>query len=477
MFQPVGDAHKVPIVEGTPIAEAKPFNTNQYNTSKPWDAYSNNSYSNYNGSKGETQPTRYNDIIFAIAFILHIFFMAILLVLNTASGNEYNGNGSYSGIIGIIFTCGLISVGLSTAALTFMMNYATELVKMALFFSIACNALIGILGIMTGQIMMFCIGLVCFALSCCYAYFVWSRIPFATANLKTSLVAVKQNMGLFLSAAWFILVAFLWTIGWAILSRNYMSSYGSGIIFLLLLSFFWTHQVLTNTLHVISSGVIGTWWFVPEETSTSLFSPALTSSFQRACTYSFGSICFGSLLVAIVQALKQLLHMIRDDENILNCLIDCILDCLESIIEYFNKWAYVYVGLYGYSYIEAGKNVMTLFQNKGWTTIITDDLAENVLFMINVGISVISGFVSFVMVHFDNNLIGVLNVSNPGLIGFLLGMIVGFVFSSILLSVVGSAINTVIVCFAESPGEFEQNHCELSSEMRNAWRSAWPNEF
>jgi hypothetical protein len=53
-------------------------------------------------------------------------------------------------------------------------------------------------------------------------------------------------------------------------------------------------------------------------------------------------------------------------------------------------------------------------------------------------------------------------------------LIVGFVFCSILMSVVGSAVNTVIVCFAESPAEFEANHPQLSAEMRHAWVQAWP---
>lgn len=39
--------------------------------------------------------------------------------------------------------------------------------------------------------------------------------------------------------------------------------------------------------------------------------------------------------------------------------------------------AFVYVGLYGYSYIEAGKNVITLFKNRGWEAIIADDLISN----------------------------------------------------------------------------------------------------
>ena len=49
---------------------------------------------------------------------------------------------------------------------------------------------------------------------------------------------------------------------------------------------------------------------------------------------------------------------------------------IEAIVEYFNRWAFIYVGLYGYSFMEAGQNVMTLFKARGWTMIITDDLVR-----------------------------------------------------------------------------------------------------
>ena len=51
-----------------------------------------------------------------------------------------------------------------------------------------------------------------------------------------------------------------------------------------------------------------------------------------------------------------------------------------------------------------------------------------------------------------------------------IGLLVGYLFSSIMMAVVGSAVSTAIVCFAESPAEFEANHPELSLEMRSAWQ-------
>ena len=263
-------------------------------------------------------------------------------------------------------------------------------------------------------------GLVSFALGICYAYFVWGRIPFAAANLNTALSAVKSNMGLAGIAYFFLFVAFGWSVWWSVAAGGAMNGMGSGIVFLFLVSYYWTHQVIQNTVHVTVAGVIGTWWFIPDEAS-SCCSPALKDSFVRATTYSFGSICFGSLLVALVQALRTLQHMLRenDDFNFLVCIIDCILACIESIIEYLNTWAYVYVGLYGYSYLDAGRNVITLFQNKGWTTLITDDLAQNVLFMMSVGIGLVSGLVGLIVAAIDKDIFAGLGYDDAGAVGFL----------------------------------------------------------
>ena len=120
-----------------------------------------------------------------------------------------------------------------------------------------------------------------------------------------------------------------------------------GYMFLLLLSLYWTQQVFANTIHVIVAGVVSTWWFAPDEAS-SCCSVAIKDSFVRATTSSFGSICFGSLLVAIIQTLRSFVESARHDNSndgcaaFVLCLVDCCLQCLQGILEYFNKFAYIY---------------------------------------------------------------------------------------------------------------------------------------
>merc|ERR1712157_399590 len=106
-----------------------------------------------------------------------------------------------------------------------------------------------------------------------------------------------------------------------------------------------------------------------------------------------------------------MVHLLRsqdqnDDSNdilqcILLCITECILSLLEDIIEYVNKWAYVYVGVYGYSYLEAAKSVKELFEAKGLTTIITDDITSYALSMLMLVDAILTGFFGVAIGHTD----------------------------------------------------------------------------
>lgn len=98
------------------------------------------------------------------------------------------------------------------------------------------------------------------------------------------------------------------------------------------------------------------------------------------------------------------------------CLADCLLSCLDNMARYFNRWAFIYVGrssslasstssspvgplslayprllwlcewlwylptigIYGYSFTEAGARVFDLFQSRGLTAVINDSLISRV---------------------------------------------------------------------------------------------------
>lgn len=76
------------------------------------------------------------------------------------------------------------------------------------------------------------------------------------------------------------------------------------------------------------------------------------------------------------------------------------------------------MGIYGFSYLEAGRNVVQLFENKGWSVIITDDLCDRALFMVSLSVGFVTGLITWAIAAADQSLLGDLG-DGAGLGGFL----------------------------------------------------------
>lgn len=64
-------------------------------------------------------------------------------------------------------------------------------------------------------------------------------------------------------------------------------------------------------------------------------------AFKRSMTYSFGSICFGSLLVSIIQLLKQAASLAQSQTDgiigtIIICIVQIIIGIAQWLAEFFN---------------------------------------------------------------------------------------------------------------------------------------------
>lgn len=469
-------------------------------------------------TKGEKQESKCRDAWAALLFYAQFIAIAVVagwLGVPAIQDGSYNdastttGSGTdYTGLIYASLIAGGSSLVLSALSLSVMSACPKFLIQISLLFSLALSLLVVVVSFFYGNVVGGIFGIIFFLINVCYACAVWRRIPFAAANLTTGLTAVKRNAGSFVVAYLITLLMFGFTALWmtatvGVYDREGLctttatstSDNGSsatsttttcnsgnlawGYLFLLLLSLFWTQQVFQNTIHVVIAGVVSTWWFSPDEAS-SCCSVAIRDSFVRATTTSFGSICFGSLLVAIIQTLRAMVQSARRDDvdgcaAFLLCILDCLLRCIEDMLEYFNKFAYIYVGMYGYSYLEAGKNVMTLFNQKGWTIIISDNLVSNVLSLFCLVVGCLTGCVGLIVKEAEPLWFEAYGGSATG-VAFGFSFLIGIVISAILLSVVDSSVNTVLVAFAEAPSEFEENHPQLSSDMREAWRQVYPAE-
>ena len=144
--------------------------------------------------------------------------------------------------------------------------------------------------------------------SCSYVYAVRRRIPFASANLATACAAVTDHPQVVYTAFGALVVQVLWVVFWSMAFFGVeANSTDDGYIceFFMLISFFWGLLVIKNIVHCTTAGTVGSWWFVANPQKP------VMGAVKRAMTTSLGSICLGSLVVAVLKAMRVMIDSAR----------------------------------------------------------------------------------------------------------------------------------------------------------------------
>jgi len=477
---------------------------------------------------GEVQPKAYRDCFWAFLFLAQLAVVAVVGIMGIRnfikSPNLYPADDDDSVTFdrkhAIVFLAVLpctVIVLPSILINLLLVAFSAMLIQISLLIAPASYIIAFVISISTMNCPIALLSLIMFLVSAYYATKVWHKIPFATANLKVALASIRDNHGLWILAYVSTLKSYAWFFLWGAaafemlnFSPNWIyncttetpekdfcsvATQGKFIGIGMLLSLLWTHEVIKNVFHTTVAGVVGTWWFDPEEArsasargaSTGVFgccgcSTAILDSWTRSGLYSLGSIALGSLLVGILKIISFVVRCGRQQRDqqrrlrgvqgtdFLFCFLQFFVDRLERFLEYFNVWTYVYVGLYGYDYWTAGKQVATLFRARGWDVIITDNLVSRSLSMMTTLIILIMGLVGVLLAFIvDTSWI---------FVGLFMGIVLGTMSCQILFGVVTSAVNTVVVCFAESPNQLNQNGHDTKhfQELIEGYRKAYPNE-
>jgi hypothetical protein len=181
------------------------------------------------------------------------------------------------------------------------------------------------------------IGLVCLVFLYCYIKAAIPRIPLAKLFLGFAGKFIQQQPSMIGYELCALVVTVMWLCFW---SFSLAVSASWGMMLLYVLSLFWTCEVVKNVVHVTCSGTLAAWYFQVDQGNN-----PTAKAFKRAVTTSFGSICFGSLLIAIVRTLKWVVNECRKKEGnaVLLCLAACILRCIESWMDFVNEYAFTQV--------------------------------------------------------------------------------------------------------------------------------------
>lgn len=106
-------------------------------------------------------------------------------------------------------------------------------------------------------------GIIALALSVAYAFIVWDRIPFASANVLTALTAIRTYPGLTLLALLFQALALAWSIYFCVVvvgvydaiqeeTLIIAKSWTIALYTALGVSYYWTYQVISVSILLLT---------------------------------------------------------------------------------------------------------------------------------------------------------------------------------------------------------------------------------
>lgn len=364
-------------------------------------------------------------------------------------------------LVGVTFLLVAVGAALAMLSLSLMSKYPEKAIIAANVGAAALNIIAAVIAFATGVVVAGALLLICGALQLLWLYLVRARIPFSALLLKNATQLVQRYKAVILVNFGLVACFTAYMLFWSAMIYPYMnrsvqteepSPKDGGLSTLFLFLILWTSQVVFNVMHVTACGLAATWYFV----GTNAMPPNPTSaSFKRAITTSFGSICFGSMLVAIVKLLRMIAESQRKNENtFVACVFECLLACLERLIEYFNTYAFVHVAIYGCSYMEAAHRTWELAKNCFFAAYFNDALVGTTCVMIALGMS---GFVG---------VITAVAAANVGL-GIIVFIVV-FCVHTLVFKSLESFVVTLFVCFAQHPQALQVTSPELHAMLTQA---------
>lgn len=325
------------------------------------------------------------------------------------------------------------------------------------------------------------------------AWCYWSarlRIPFSATVLEIVIDVMKAYPStLFTSLIGIILSGLFSTLFSVVIvatyvkydpnSKNEGCSVGGGdcsqgkLIGVLVFVFFagyYISEVLKNVIHVTIAGVYGTWFYLSGSDQGAPRHPAL-GALKRALTYCFGSICFGSLIVSIIQLIKALVQILKQNafgngDMCAGCgflILDLIIGFIDWLVRYFNHYAYCYVALYGKSYIRSARETFDLIRFKGVDALINDCFISTSLHLYSIFVGYLVALLAYLYLKLTKPEYNSNGTYYAPVIAF--AFLIAGQITRISISVIESGTATFFVALAKDPEVFQMTNRNRFDEI------------
>ena len=221
-----------------------------------------------------------------------------------------------------------------------------------------------------------------------------------------------------------------------------------------LFSLFYIYALISSFSQFIYASSASIWYFNNEKGTEGHL---ILKSFKRAFRYHFGSIAFGSLIVAIVRFLMFLFERFKKSMEktvgkknpgkcykCILCCVGCCLRCIEKTLEYVNKHAFIMISIKGDCFcVAAWEGFALIVRNLGRFSVLIL-LGKLFTTIGTLFITVASGIIGYLVIQNYGFLSEEINSSFlPVCCMVLVGLIIGLV----SMNVFGMSADTLLYCF------------------------------
>lgn len=244
-----------------------------------------------------------------------------------------------------------------------------------------------------------------------------------------------------------------------------------GLLVFITFAGYWISEWIKNTIHVTVAGVYGSWYFCSGKPG-GMPKGATSGAFRRAMTYSFGSISFGSLIVALINMLRQACSIAQQNEaasgnmigSMMFCCLGCFIGLLDWAVTFFNRYAFSHIALYGKAYIPAAKDTWKMMKDRGIDALVNDCLTGPVLTMGSLFVGYLSALLAYLYLEFTKPAYNQNNGTfTPVIIAF--AFLIGLQICQIFMTPIGSGIDTLFVAMAWDPQVLVLEHPDLWQKL------------
>lgn len=311
------------------------------------------------------------------------------------------------------------------------------------------------------------------------------RIPFSVLMLQNTIDVARNYGHVFLVSAIGGLVGLAFAAWYSVTlvavyvayqpSSGAAGSNGSwakviGLMVFLTFAGYWISEWIKNTIHSTVAGVYGSWFFCSGKPGGTP-KGATRGAFRRSITYSFGSISLGSLVVAIINMIRQAVSVAQSsasqDGNIAAacafCILGCIIGIIDWAVQFINRYAFVHIALYGKPYFAAAKDTWTMMRQRGIDALVNDCLVGPVLTMGSTFVAFVCALLAYLYLEFTRPAYNANGDFYAVIMAF--AFLIGLQVCQIFMTPLGSGVDTTFVASAWDPEVLMRDHPDLYQRM------------